>query len=131
MAEDRLRVVADRDGLREDGHHLEDFVEDAEMLLGCAVVRAPACVGGLVVFYLADALVDEISAELGEGSPFSTVSIHSARRYNVQGAYMAPSTLHSRLGPLQILQAKSHGTSAPGSTSRPRRWCGRAVSAQG
>jgi hypothetical protein len=69
VAEDWLGVPADWNGFREDRHHLEDCLEDADVFLGCAIVRAPAGVGGLVVSDLADALVGEISAQLGEGPP--------------------------------------------------------------
>lgn len=70
VAKDGLSVPANRDGFCEDRHHLHDSLEDADVLLGSAVVRAPASVGGLVVADLADALVGEITAELGEGSPY-------------------------------------------------------------
>jgi hypothetical protein len=69
VAEDRFGVAPDGDGFREDRHHLEDCFQDADVFLGGAVVWTPAGVGGLVVSYLADALVDEIAAQLGEGPP--------------------------------------------------------------
>jgi hypothetical protein len=80
VAEDGLGVAADWAGFRENGHHLKDCLEDADMFLGCAVVRAPASVGGLVVSYLADALVDEIAAQLGEGPPYRGLSVYYSAR---------------------------------------------------
>lgn len=103
--------------LDQDGHDLHNCVERVDVLLGGAVVRAAAGVGGLEMLDLPDALADEVVGEVDEGSPCRCQSEFKW----LNCTYMALKTLHTPPDLPQTHPAMNRDTWARERTSRRHR----------